>query len=128
MYPLGSPCLYGGYEGYILVTMDGVAPGLGFNSQPHAYAKWIFEHEEELQWHSPSAQIVQKIEEVVAKHPALKKCIVRATDGKDSSDTANESERPLRYAWFNVYSIPGWGERFKEDEQVKCDVANKCFQ
>ena len=102
--------MYGGRPGFILVTFDEVTPGLTFNSQSSEFAKWVFEHNEEWHYHEKGSTIARKIDKVIAKVPALVECIVRDDAGDD------------KYAWFNVYSIPGWGERFRTNEQVRYGV------
>ena len=105
LYPLGSPSLYGGVTDKILVTFDVTTPGLAFNSQPPKYAKWVFEHEERLQYHPKDGIISKKIDDIAAKIPELADCFFRHAE----TDA---------YGWFNAYAIPGWGERFKKNEQV----------
>jgi hypothetical protein len=106
LFPTGSPCLFGGWTGYTLVNINGVTPGLAFNSQPPGYAKWLFQHFQEPKYHEHDSDIAKMIDTVLRDHPELQECIVR-------------NPTTLQYMWFNAYSIPGWGEHFKAHEQVR---------
>jgi len=110
MYPSGSPSLYGGWTNLVLVYFDEVSPGLAFNSQGETYAKWVYDHVSTLQWHKDK-RIIDKIKALLQKHPELEKCVTQ-------QEGLRRQKPPEDFAWFNVYSIPGWGERFKKNEQV----------
>ena len=112
MFPCGSVSLYGGWNGYILVSFDETSPGLAFNSQNNSYSKWTFKHDGNLQCHNIDS-ISENIDHLVSAHPQLDKCLVRQTMDLSDENTANAS-----YAWFNVYCFPGYGEWFKQNEQV----------
>ena len=104
MFPCGSVSLYGGWNGYILVSFDETSPGLAFNSQPSSFCKWTFKDEQLLQCQKVSS-IIEKIDELIQDHPELEDCILHNRGDKN-------------YAWFNVYCVPGYGEYFKKNEQV----------
>jgi len=110
MYPSGSPSLYGGWKNLVLVYFDEVSPGLAFNSQGAKYAKWVFNHVSDLIWHSDKV-IIDKIKALLKEHPELEKCVKKREKGRRHAST-------IEFAWFNVYCVPGWGERFKCNEQV----------
>jgi hypothetical protein len=121
-YPLGPRSLYGGMDGYILVSLDDITPGLVFNSQPaNTYAKWIFTHEDKVLWHKHGSDVAKKIEDFIAQYPIIGKCIPNAEDAN-----VEQGEKPLSYAWFNAYCLPGYGEKFKKNEQVS-RVGNNPF-
>jgi hypothetical protein len=117
LYPLGSASLYDDWSDYILVSLDDVSPGLAFNSQGVTYAKWIFDHDDTILWH-PEGEITVKINNLLAKHPVLQKCVVKRNAAKKKAVQSHVIE----YAWFNVYCVPGWGERFKKNEQVHAHI------
>ena len=113
-YPMGPRSLYGGMDGYILVSLDDITPGLAFNSQPaDTYAKWIFNHEDTFMWHNQNDDVTKKIDRFLSLHPKLRKCVAVLED-----ETAGIEIPQPKYAWFNTYCIPGYGEKFKENEQV----------
>jgi hypothetical protein len=114
-YPMGPRSLYGGMEGYVLVSLDDVTIGLSFNSQPaKEYAKWVFDHEEKFKWHEPTDAVTKKIETFINLHPQLLRCVVQKQVQADAI-----SENARSYAWFNAFCLPGFGENFKTNEQVK---------
>ena len=110
MFPQGSPSLYGGWGPYTLISVDDVSPGLAINSQKSGYAKWGFSHEEKLKIHT-NEYIKKKIEKLLERHAVLKEIVVK----KECGPTGSKKEE---FAWFEVFSVPGWGERFKKNEQV----------
>jgi hypothetical protein len=113
LFPFGSPSLYGGWAGYTLVSVDDVSPGLAFNSQNATFSKWRMNHNSELQWHDKGT-ISNKIDDLLQKHPKLKKCVIQRNAAQDVKG------QTIQYGWFNVFCVPGWGERFKQNEQVLC--------
>ena len=109
MFPCGSVSLYGGWNGYILVSFNETSPGLAFNSQNNLYSKWTFKHDGTLQCHKIDS-ISANIDNLINAYPQLNKCVVR-----QSTDVKTDDES---FVWFNVYCVPGHGEWFKQNEQV----------